>query len=337
MSQQRWKFGAYPFTYNPKEDSRSIESTADESVSINGMVTSRNNYYVQSLNLTIDLYDKPSYYAPASFKTFTPNQYVSIAEKRSTGYLYCLRNGAVDVINKTGGLVQTITHAFGGTPLCIAHLDNKLAILIKISASLGYLYITDESAVQISKYTITDADYLNVNSMSWDFGNILYLLNGYGKIFQVDYTTGQSSLIKQYNDYASNLTSGTVSYTCMHRYNGYNGYIRKGILTYVDYNQDGVAGTEVPLKYGVGTIVGLAYGDFTTDFTALSSTVMIKFNPNVCAIDIERIKKEVVNGIVPITDDKNYTFYAVINEIGVTHKRNKQEQRFEVSLRGTIL
>ncbi|WP_336784167.1 hypothetical protein [Paenibacillus illinoisensis] len=335
MAIQRWKFGSYEFTYNPYSDSRSKKATSGEQATLSGTVTNTNPYYDNSINFVIDLYDKPTYYEKSAIKTTAANYYSAIAEKRVSGELYCLRSGAVDVIRKDGTLARTASHSFSGTPVAIAHLDDRLAIFFA-SGSLGYLYITDESCNQISKYTVTDTDYINCSSIAWNYGSNLYVMCKFGKIFKTDYSNGTTTLIKQMDDYDFNKANSLGAYRGIHFYKDFCGFIKKQTLTYLDAGFNVVYGNELPATT-LGYNISIIYGSFTGDFTVLTANKIIKIYPNVCGVDIELIRAEMKNGIVLITDEKNRAFYTVMQDMTVDRKRNKQDARYSITLSGKII
>jgi hypothetical protein len=336
VSLQRWKLGSYQLKYNPKADSRSKRATEGEQVSVTGLVSNPNLYYDNNINFAIDLYDKPTYYEASYLSTFTANKYAAMTEKKVSGSLYCLRLGAVDIIYKDGTPNVVLTHSYIGAPIAIAHLDDKIALLLG-SGSNGSLYITDENLNQISKYTITDPDYLSSSSMAWDGGSYLYILNKYGRIYRTDISNGDTVLVSQFDDFTNNKTNLLSVYKGMHIVNGFIGFIKNITLTYLDSGMNAIYGNDIPNNPSLSNLVNLSYGTFTKDFCVLGSTNIIKLHPNICGIDIESIKNELKNGVVVVTDDKGAKINVIISSVDITRKRNKQDARFEVTFSGRII
>lgn len=340
MAIRRWSLGSYPFKYNPHSDERKYGATEKEVISVTGAISNPNEFFEKEISIEFDLYDKPTYYERSTVSKFMPNKYVGISEKRVTGELFCLRLGTVDVMSSNGSNVSKRDYSFAGTPISIAHMDDRLALLIRDTATTGSLYITDENCNQISKYTITDNDYLDSLSMSWDLGAQVYVLNKYGKIFNINVNTGASRLLVQYDDFIANKSNGEAKYNSLHHYLGFLGFVNSGRLTYTDSNLGAIYGNDIPpirIDGAAERIVGMSYGNFTGSFHILLETGIKKAYPNVCGVDIERIRKEISNGIVLVTDDKKNSFYIIVKDMQTTRNRNKQDARYVVSINGTIM
>ncbi len=335
MALKRWKFGSYEFTYNPNNDVRQKRASGSEETTLSGAITNTNQFYDNMISITIDLYDKPTHYEKKPIKDTSAFYYSAIAERRLSGELFCLRNGFVDVIRKDGSLVRSVAYAYTGVPVAIAHMDDKIALFFT-SGAQGNLYITDENCNQISKYTVTDPDYINCSGLTWDGASSLYVLCKFGKIFKTDYTNGTTTLVKQMDDYQLNKVSQSSAYRGLHYYKGFYGYINRQILTYLNSEFEVVYGNEIP-STTLGYNISIIYGLYTEEFTVLTPTKIIKMYPNVCGVDIELIRNQLKNGIVVLTDEKGRTVNAMITDMGLERKRNRQDARYSVSLSGQIM
>lgn len=335
MALRRWKLGSYEFEYNPHSDSRQKRVSEKERETLSGAITNPNQYYEDSISIAINLYDKPTHYGKTAIRDIGSGYYFGISEKRVSGELYCLRSGAVDVIRKDGNLVRSIPCSFSGTPVAIAHMDDRLALFFS-SGTTGTLYIADENCNQISKYIVTDPDYVSCSSLAWDYKNSLYVLCKFGKIFKTDYTNGTTTLIKQMDDYELNHSRVISAYKGIHFYKGFCGFISGRILTYMDSDFNVMYGNEIP-KTVLGKHDCLAYGAYTGEFTALTENKMIAIYPDVCGVEIERIRQEIKNGIVLVTDEKGSAFYFVVENMSVERKRNMQDARYEITLSGQTM
>jgi hypothetical protein len=231
--------------------------------------------------------------------------------------------------NYVGGLAS-------GNATAITHMDDRIATLFN-NGSTGNLVISDESCVQISKYTITDTDYINALSIAYDYVSKIYVLNKYGKVFTTDPTNGTTTLIYQFSDYATNQSSGLAKYKGLHSLNNFMGMTINNTIAYFDSNFNLVFATDIQPNAIIDGIVAISHGYASGDFYMLTGTKIIKMFPNTCGVDIATIKNIIKNGFVQITNENNYALNVNIKSMDITRKRNKQDARYEIKLSGRFV
>jgi hypothetical protein len=331
MTSRRWSIGGYQCTYNPSDDSRGLKGTSSPSILANGLVTANNEFFDKSINLTIDLYDKPTYLGARTVKSFTTNLYSSITEKKVTGDIFASKGTSVDVITKaTGTTSRTFTAnlASGSAITGLCHMDDRLGVFY----ANGNLIICDENGLQISKYTYVDPDIIAINSIAFDYNGSIYGLNKYGKLFKFTVSSGASTLLYQSSDFSYNQTNNLSLYKCLHYADGYLGFIWGSNLTYMNPNIEICYSTECTIP-----ISSISFGAFSKEYYAMQTDKINDFYPNTCGVDIDKIKRQIANGITIVTDDNMSTINTMFKGINVKRLRNKQDSRYQVSLDGIVL
>jgi hypothetical protein len=330
---KRWMFGGYELKINPKTFNPSYSQTSSGEVTANGIISTNNDFYDKQLDFSFDIYGAPTNFSTDAMVSFSNGLYVSITDNILNDEIFCLKsNNVVDVISTlSGSISRSISLAFSGTPQAIARLDQGMAILY----SNGNLYITDENGAQISKYIYSDIDIINCLSITWDSNNYLYLMNKYGKIFRADISSGATSLVYISDDFDNNMTINSSVYSCIHYFDGFMGLIKNNMLVYLDENFYIIYGTEAIL--GNNKLIGISFNRYSREFYVLSLTQIRQFYPNTCGIDVVRVKNQLHNGIIQISDEKGLTRYLSVKGMKFQRKRNKQDSRYEVSINGKIL
>jgi hypothetical protein len=219
----------------------------------------------------------------------------------------------------------------------MAYLDNRISLLYTNGSSQSFLYVTDESGAQISKYTINDSDYSSALSMAWDGGSYVYVLCKYGKIFRTTIADGTNSLVYTSGDYTTNQSSNLSVYRGIHYYNGFFGLTINNTLTYFDSNFNRIFSTDIQANALVSSISGLSYGQNSTDFYVLTQTKLVKMFPNTCGVDIQSIKNIVANGALNLVDEKGVTIPIIILSMGIKRLRNKQDARYQIDISGKMM
>lgn len=331
----RWKFGGYDLKINPKSYEKSKSASTGVTMVASGVVTNPNLFYDNKIKFSFDIYDHPTSYTGNIVKTFSANAYTSVTEERITDYLYVLKpSNTFDIINKNGTTISSnigINLSSGSVCAAIHHIDNNQLAGVYPN---GALAIFGETGAQVSKYTYSDLDIRDGTSIATDYQNNIYVLNKFGKLALIDKSTGQLTWIYQAPDFANNKILNQARYGGLHIKDGYFGFIKDKILTYLD--ADYSVSYAVDLNTGK-TYAGLSYSNLSGDFYYLSSTFLQSFQPNVCGLDILKVKNELANGIVQITDEMKSVKSVIVKGVGIARLRNKQESRYEISIDGILM
>jgi hypothetical protein len=337
---QRWKLGSYIVEYNPHLDTRGMRAMEDMVTTANGTVSNPNLFFDENIQFAINLYDKPTYVDSTATKTSTNNLYLSITEKISTNELFALRTGGyVDKINKTNGSVSSSFQlsSLTGTPVAMAYLDTKIAFHYLSGGSTSYLYITGESGTQISKYTINDADFAKVTSLTWDTGSYVYALCKYGKVFRTTIADGTTTMVYSAPDYATNQSLNLAVYQGIHYCNdGIIGIVIGNTISYFDSSFNKIFSTDIPLSSLLTAVLDYSYGTLSGDSYVMTQTKIVKMFPNKCGLDIIKIKNLISMGAVTLVDDKGTSFVLIPTNMGIRRLRNKQDARYEIEISGSL-
>jgi hypothetical protein len=332
MAKKRWTLGNYELKYNPK--SRNVDSKAVASVNItaNGLSTISNPYYEKTMDFTIDVYAKPSYFERQPFiNNFTGNA-LAVSERKMSGETFCLIANHIEVYDLHGIYLRqfNVNTVSGGTAVAMSVSDNHVYVYYNNQT----LVAQDENNVQYAKYTYSDNDLLDVISIASLSANSIYALNKFGKIFLLSENNSENTMIYQFSDFAANKTANKSMYGAIHIVNGYIGVMKDNYkLLYFNQLFEGIHGVELDRRI----TKSISYGEFTRKMRFLVGSSLQGVYPDLCGIDIDMIKNQLATGAVRISDDSNISRYLAVTSSQVKRIRNKQDTRYEVTISGQIM
>lgn len=334
MEKRRWKLGSYELAYNPKSYGGEKSSTGEINITANGIVSSNNLYYQDDLQFVFDIYEKPTKILP-SIKTYASNFYSSISEDENTANLTILRSGTnlYDVINKSGTTLfsaKSVNLDAGAIVSCIVRINSSN---VACMFPTGSLIICGDNGIQISKYTYSDQEIKDTVSITWDNGNFLYLLNKFGKIFKVNRNDGVVTPLFAFGDFTDNKLGNIPTYKGIHfTSSGHIGVVKGNRVIYLD------SAFEVAhsIEFSDSTINSISFGFFSGHYFMTTQTRICGMTPNMSTIEVEKVKAQLSNGAVALTDENNISKVLFITQMSVKRIRSLQESRYEIAISGQL-
>jgi hypothetical protein len=342
----RWKIGdfdGYEFKYNPKSDNKGWSANEGTIMNMNGNISNPNLFYKGIQRFSIDLYDKPT----SVSKTYkVSGSYISLSEHYFTSKLYLLKNnGTFEVKNSDGGVtvVKTVTGTASVTlpssiyPLSITCMNGELAFLYR-SASDVTILITDENGLAIRKYIYNTAsgDVSLSESICWDFGTTIYILNPYGKIYSLngstltflyefpDYTTNKDALNKKYTGIMPTIKNGQMFLGILEN--------KKDIIFL-----DNAMKVSCKVGTGMSNIAGVSHSNTSKGYYIIVGTKVLQLFPNICRLDLKIIKEIIAKGQVTAFDELGFPSILSVTDMSITRHKNMHEARYEVEFNAEIV
>lgn len=345
----RWKLGNYEMTINPSQNTFTANAQNQSVGTVNGTVSNPNLFYTKQIQFQIDIYEDRTSVDSVPTLSFASGTYLSVAEDRLLEQLFMLnKSGKIDVYRKDATIVSNIT--ISGTssitlpstnPNYICKTDSGIALLY-IQSTGSQLLVTDENGVAKSKYI-----YSNIfsglawnfgDTPTWNFGNTLYTLDSFGRIYSLDMSSGASALFTQMDDFISNSSVGIKPYSslmmCEKQGNIYLVMLKnKNTLIYIRLTDGKIINNISTIK---NNVVDLSYSDYSGDSFILMSSGLYKITTNTARLDIDIIKNQISNGQVTVLNEHSIPTVIYCDTAQVNRLRNMNESRYEVQFNAYV-
>lgn len=347
----KWDIGGYVVNINPVEYSRENKSQVDPLMTANGTVSTANTTYETSQSFSLEIFKQKTSYKKLSYQLSAGYKSLAVS-KSGLGNHYLLKgNTSIDKITY-GGIITPLTitaSATGvigsGTLLSITHSGSEIIALYQVKQGnvVTSIEVTaiDDNGKTIRKYIYSSTsfpDLMNITDIAFHDGQVIHALDSYGRVFNIDFVSGQQYLLFSTPDYLENKEKNQSKYKGVSSYIKLDNYyvallLANGDIQYYTLSGDGMA----TAKTNIYNVKGISFDSFRKETFFLMERSILNINENTVSIDIEVIKDKLEKGMITVTDEDGMQLRMVIEDFKVERIRYLDEARYRIDLSGRVI